>query len=207
MNTKKVNLFIKSICIAFVLTVLYSVIPFQAECKEISNEVLRFHILANSDSNSDQLLKLKVRDKVLEYSENIFDKATSKLEAESLVKEKLNDITKVAQNEVFANGYNYSVKTELVNMYFNTRYYDNFTMPAGKYDAIRITIGNGKGHNWWCVMYPSLCLSASMDSKEKAEKTFTDNQCEIIENSENENIEYKFKIVEVFQNLCSKISK
>lgn len=207
MNTKKVNLFIKSICIAFVLTVLYSVIPFQAECKEISNEVLRFHILANSDSNSDQLLKLKVRDKVLEYSENIFDKATSKLEAESLVKEKLNDITKVAQNEVFANGYNYSVKTELVNMYFTTRYYDNFTMPAGKYDAIRITIGNGKGHNWWCVMYPSLCLSTSMDSKEKAEKTFTDNQCEIIENSENENIEYKFKIVEVFQNLCSKISK
>ena len=85
-------------------------------------------------------------------------------------------------------------------MYFNTRYYENYTMPAGMYDALRITIGSGKGHNWWCVMYPSICISSAIDNDEKVEKTFSENQQEIVRGNE---YEYKFKVVEIFEKIVS----
>ena len=93
------KLFVKSACIAFVLVVIYSLIPFQAQCDNISNDVFRLHILANSDSDYDQSVKLKVRDKVLEYSKSLFESAKSKEEAESLISQNLDNITRVAQNE------------------------------------------------------------------------------------------------------------
>ena len=115
------KLFVKSVCIAFVLTVLYSVIPFQAECTDISNEVFRLHILASSDSDYDQNVKLSVRDKVLEYTESLFQNAKSKEDAEQVISQNLPAITEVAQNEVYRNGSNDKVKAEITNMYFTTR--------------------------------------------------------------------------------------
>lgn len=194
------KLLVKSLCIAFVLTVIYSVIPFQAECNQISNEVFRLHILANSDSEEDQNLKLKVRDRLLKYTDEIFNSASSSQEAESLAKENLQKLEAIAQDEVYANGYDYEVKAEIVNMYFTTRYYDRYTMPSGMYDALRITIGSGEGHNWWCVMYPSICLSAAVDSDEKVDNTFSKEQREIVKGNE---CQYKFKIVEVFEKIVS----
>ncbi len=194
------KLLVKSLCIAFVLTVIYSVIPFQAECNQISNEVFRLHILANSDSEEDQNLKLKVRDRLLKYTDEIFNSASSSQEAESLAKENLQKLEAIAQDEVYANGYDYEVKAEIVNMYFTTRYYDRYTMPSGMYDALRITIGSGEGHNWWCVMYPSICLSAAVDSDEKVDNTFSKEQQEIVKGNE---CQYKFKIVEVFEKIVS----
>lgn len=194
------KLLVKSLCIAFVLTVIYSVIPFQAECNQISNEVFRLHILANSDSEEDQNLKLKVRDRLLKYTDEIFNSASSSQEAESLAKENLQKLEAIAQDEVYANGYDYEVKAEIVNMYFTTRYYERYTMPSGMYDALRITIGSGEGHNWWCVMYPSICLSAAVDSDEKVDNTFSKEQQEIVKGNE---CQYKFKIVEVFEKIVS----
>lgn len=194
------KLLIKSLCIAFVLTVVYSVIPFQAECNEISDEVFRLHILANSDSEEDQSLKLKVRDTLLKYTDEIFNSASSSQEAESIAKDNLKNIEKIAQNEVYANGYNYVVKAEVVKMYFNTRYYDRYTMPAGMYDALRITIGSGEGHNWWCVMYPSICISSAIDNDKKVENTFSENQQEIVKGND---YQYKFKVVEIFEKIVS----
>ena len=194
------KLIIKSACIAFVLTVIYSMIPFRTECKEISDEVFRLHIIANSDEDYDQQLKLKVRDKVLLYTESLFEKARSKEEAENLISNNLQDICNTAQKEVTDNGYDYSVTAQITKMYFTTRTYESYTLPSGMYDALRITIGSGEGHNWWCVMYPSICISSEKSQDEAAKKTFNDNQYDIVKN---EKYEYKFKIVEIFEKICS----
>lgn len=194
------KLIIKSACIAFVLTVIYSMIPFRTECKEISDEVFRLHILANSDEDYDQQLKLKVRDKVLLYTESLFEKARSKEEAENLISNNLQDICNTAQEEVTDNGYDYTVTAQITKMYFTTRTYESYTLPSGMYDALRITIGSGEGHNWWCVMYPSICISSEKSQDEAARETFNDNQYDIVKN---EKYEYKFKIVEIFEKICS----
>ncbi len=194
------RLFIKSACIAFVLTVIYSVIPFEANCSEISNDVFRLHIIANSDSVADQKLKLKVRDKVLQYTYSLFDNAKTKKEAENIISDNLQKISNVAYTEVLDNGYDYEVKAEITNMYFSTRYYENYTLPSGEYDALRITIGSGKGKNWWCVMYPSICISSVEEQDEKAKETFDDQQYDIVKN---EQYQYKFKVVEIFEKICS----
>ena len=194
------KMFIKSACIAFVLTVIYSLIPFQAECRGISDEVFRLHILANSDSEQDQKLKLKVRDKVLLYTEDLFKNANSLEEAEKVVADNIKQICNVAYKEVHDNGYNYTVKAEITNMYFTTRYYEDYTMPSGMYDALRITIGKGEGYNWWCVMYPSICISAAGEKDEKAKEVLDEAQYNIVRN---EKLEYKFKIVEIFEKICS----
>ncbi len=194
------KLFIKSACVAFVLTVIYSIIPFQAQCTDISNEVFRLHILANSDSEKDQDLKMKVRDTILEYTKSLFENASSKEEAEEVVFDNIEEINAVAKSVVMENGYNYPVKTEITNMYFTTRYYDSYTLPSGMYDALRITIGSGNGHNWWCVMYPSICISSAVEGDKKAKETFDSSQYDIVKN---EQYEYKFFIVELFENLCN----
>lgn len=194
------KLFIKSACIAFVLTVIYSLIPFQAECADISDEVFRLHILANSDNEEDQNLKLKVRDRVLEYTETLFKNAGSKEEAESIISDNLQNISNTAYAEVLDNGYDYKVKAEITNMYFTTRYYENYTLPSGMYDALRITIGSGKGHNWWCVMYPSICISTEEEQDKKAKEVFDTTQYDIVKN---EKYQYKFKVVEIFEKFCS----
>nr|WP_294370119.1 stage II sporulation protein R [uncultured Ruminococcus sp.] len=198
MKTNKSTLIIKSAVIAFVLTVIYSVIPFQAVCAEIPNDIFRFHILANSDSEEDQVLKLKVRDKVLEKTKILFDTANSKSDAEEFVKANLETIEKIAQNEVYKNGYNYPVKAEVVNMHFDTRYYEGYTLPSGMYDALRITIGNAKGHNWWCVMYPSICISTVDEGKSRAKNALSDDEYSVVTD---EKVEYKFFIVELFQKI------
>ncbi len=194
------KLFIKSACIAFVLTVVYAMIPFRMECKEISNEVFRLHILANSDEDYDQQLKLKVRDKVLLYTQSLFESAQSKEEAENLISENLQSICNTAQKEVYDNGYDYPVTAQITKMYFTTRTYESYTLPSGMYDALRITIGSGEGHNWWCVMYPSICISSEESKDEAAKETFNDSQYDIVKN---EKYEYKFKIVEIFEKICS----
>ena len=167
-------------------------------CAEIPNNVFRFHILANSDTEEDQALKLKVRDKVLERTKILFDTANSKSDAEEFVKANLETIEEIAQNEVYKNGYNYPVKAEIVNMHFDTRHYESYTLPAGMYDALRITIGNAKGHNWWCVMYPSICISTADEGKDRAKDVLSDDEYSLVTDDK---VEYKFFIVELFQKI------
>ena len=120
--------------------------------ESIKSDVLRMHILANSDSEEDQALKLKVRDRLLECSEDIFGGADSLEEMKKKAGTKLDKINSIVGEVIHENGYNYSSEAKLVNMDFDTREYGEITMPAGKYDALRITIGEAEGHNWWCVM-------------------------------------------------------
>lgn len=191
---------VKSLCAAFIIAVIYSVIPFQAQCENISNDVFRLHVLANSDSEYDQNIKLKVRDRVLEYSSGLFESATSKEAAESLTSKNLDAIETVANNELKRLGCGYTAKAEIKNMYFTTREYSAYTLPSGMYDALRITLGKGEGHNWWCVMYPSICLSSAIEQDEKARQALDDSEYDVIKN---EKYEYKFKVVELFERLSS----
>ncbi len=194
------KLFIKSLCLAFVLTVIFSLIPFQAQCENISRDVFRLHILADSDSEYDQSVKLRVRDRVLKYSEALFRSAASKEEAEELIRRNLAGIESVAQDELNALGCGCTAKAELKNMYFSTRRYDSYTLPSGMYDALRITIGSGRGHNWWCVMYPSICVSAASEQDDRARQALDSNEYDIVKN---EKFTYKFKVVELFEKLRS----
>ena len=189
---------VKAACVAFVLAVIYSVIPFNAGCREIYTDVFRFHILANSDSAADQSLKLKVRDRVLSETKALFNSAKSKEEAQNLVSGKLQFIADAAYDEVLKNGSDYKVTAQITNMYFNTRKYKNYTLPPGMYDALRVTIGKGEGHNWWCVMYPSLCLSPQPD--EEAKRALDQNEYDVVHE---EKTEYKFKIIEFFEKIRS----
>ena len=192
--------FIKAACVALILTVLFTMIPFQAACSDISDSVFRLHILANSDSEADQNLKLKVRDRLLEYSQTLFEQAKSKEEAEALIANHLRELADIASAEVAQNGFEYPVRAEITRMYFTTRHYENYTLPSGTYDALRITIGEGKGHNWWCVMFPSLCINTDVDGDRKTKEALGEEEYGIVKN---EKREYKFFIVELFEKIRS----
>ena len=192
--------FIKAACVALILTVLFTMIPFQAACSDISDSVFRLHILANSDSEADQNLKLKVRDRLLEYSQTLFEQAKTKEEAEELIANQLQELADIASNEIAENGFNYPVRAEITRMYFTTRHYENYTLPSGTYDALRVTIGEGKGHNWWCVMFPSLCINTDVDGDRKTKEALGEEEYGVVKN---EKREYKFFIVELFEKIRS----
>ena len=156
----------KKIEVALVIGLAFSIFlssftSFAKDCDEIRSESLRLHILANSDSEADQALKIKVRDKILERSPELFLPARSKAQAKDSIAHELPRIAETAREEVLRAGYDYPVKAELVNMYFETRAYGGLSMPAGRYDAVRVTIGSADGENWWCVLFPPLCIPAA----------------------------------------------
>ena len=151
----------KALLIGFVIAILFSFTSFTAfaaQCEQIPNEVFRLHVLANSDSEEDQALKLKVRDRLLDETGELFSECTTKEEAMSTAKANLAYLEQVAQDEIYKQGYTYGVTVEVENIFFNNRQYDDITMPAGNYDALRVLIGEGAGQNWWCVLFPPLCL-------------------------------------------------
>ena len=181
---------------------------FEKKLDKIEHEVLRMHILANSDTEYDQNLKLKVRDKLLENSDEIFGGCENLEEMKIRANEKLDEINDIVLDVIHANGYNYTVQAQLVNMEFDAREYGDITMPAGKYDALRVTIGEAEGHNWWCVMYPPLCIPAAekVESDEQAaEDYFEAEELDIMKNPDK--YEVRFKCVELFRGLREKLSK
>ena len=153
-----------------------------------SGELLRLHILANSDSIDDQALKLKVRDKVLAQTEALFrSQPENAADAEQLVAEHLETLEQTAQQLVWDEGYSYAVKAQLVEMPFDDRTYGEWTMPAGDYEALRITIGEAAGQNWWCVMYPSLCVPNACEvtaDEETAQEAFGKSEQDMLQHHE-----------------------
>lgn len=188
-----------------VILLVLSFLPSYSET-EIYDKILRLHVLANSDSKQDQELKLKVRDAVLELSHS-FDGDFQGIDgAEKLYSEKLNDIKAVAERVVKENGYSYPVSVSLEREHYPVRSYDDFTLPAGNYLSLKINIGEAKGQNWWCVLYPPLCLSAANADEELIEAGFTGDQIKIItKNNSSAKYKIKFKLVESFKGFFDKI--
>ena len=133
---------------------------FAKQCEELPDRLFRLHILANSDTDGDQQLKYELRDHIMGDMEYVFEGCATAEEAVEAAKAALPDIAEKAQQFVYDKGYDYTVTVSVENTYFTTRSYGSFVVPAGNYDALRIVIGEGEGHNWWCVMFPPLCLGA-----------------------------------------------
>jgi len=173
---------------------------------DISNTVFRLHVLANSDSEADQRLKYIVRDNVLKYVNSIASDTTNKEEMRKLIEENKSSIIEVAKNTVIENGFDYDVNLNIDNFYFPTKTYGDISLPAGLYDGVCIEIGEAKGKNWWCVMFPPLCfvdVSSGIvpdESKEELERTLSSEEYSLISSDSNE-MKFKFKIVELFQNM------
>lgn len=198
MNKRKT--FTLSLATALIFSVLLSLSGFDANCREIENEVLRLHVIANSDKEEDQVLKLKVRDEVLRMETELWKTAENKTQAMCIVKEHIKEIEDIAQGIVTENGYSYPVNATLTNCYFPTREYENFTLPAGNYDALRITIGKANGKNWWCVLFPEICLGAAADFG----GVLSEESENIVSNPADFKVE--FKVVEVYRMMKEKIS-
>lgn len=163
-TAKKITKLEISILMAFIITFSFSLIQFGEGCENIRENVLRLHVIANSDTGADQSLKLKVRDAVLLKGAELFDGSVNVKNAERKIIPNIELLEKAALEVIKENGYDYSVKITVGKEYFNTRRYGELTFPAGTYEALRVIIGSGEGHNWWCVMFPPMCLPAASDT-------------------------------------------
>ena len=176
-----------------------------AVSSNISTAVFRLHVIANSDSNEDQQLKLKVRDSLLQYMNTLCSNCSTKEEAMLIANNHKNDFQEIAENVIIENNYNYPVKIKINNFYFPTKTYGDISLPAGYYDALRVEIGEAKGKNWWCVMFPYLCFIdissgvVSSEGKENLEKNLDSESYEIISESKvSPEFKFKFKVLEMF---------
>lgn len=172
--------------------------PIIATSENISNKVLRLHILANSDSAEDQDLKLKVKNCFLENTADLFV-GKSLEENIKIAEDNISFIEKLCNECITENGYDYTAKVTVDKEYFDTRVYDDFTLPAGIYNAVKIEIGQGTGHNWWCIVFPSVCLSACSKSMRDY---LTEDEMELI----NDGYTPKFKVIEIYEKLKNRLS-
>lgn len=196
----------------FVYTFICAISYVNAVSTNIQDSVFRLHVIANSDSEEDQNLKYIVRDKVLEYINSISGNQTSKEEVIKLANENIDEIQKIAEDTLYENGYDYSVKLNIGNFAFPTKTYGDISFPAGYYDALKIEIGEAKGQNWWCVMFPPLCFVdvtsgvVPEKSKEIIKENLSDEEYELVSENSND-VSFKFKIVEMFQNIGIKLAQ
>lgn len=181
---------------------------------DIKDKLIRFHVIANSDTDEDQNLKLKVRDKVVEALSEKLSNVNSLEEAENVLEENIDYVNKIAKEVIEENNYTYEVTTMLSYENFPDKVYGDCVFPQGNYEAFRVIIGEGKGQNWWCVMFPSLCFVDesknsvdSSDLKEEIENIepknneITDKEKNNESSNINNGVKFKFKIVEVIKNI------
>lgn len=190
----------KLIEIALFLSLFISVVSclsFENDCESIRGKVLRLHVIANSDTEADQSLKLKVRDIILSESEEIFTAAESLGTAESGIKKAIPIIEECAEKAVRNEGFSYNVTVRYEPSYFPTKTYENVTLPAGNYKSLKVIIGEGEGRNWWCVLFPPMCLSAAMKEEEVLSAILTEDELSLV--SSKPKYEVRFWIVEKLQ--------
>ena len=188
-----------ALLVVVVIALAWSVAALRSQ-DQLAEKVVRLHVLANSDSEEDQALKLVVRDAVLERAEGILRDSATRAEAEGLLRGQLLELEDLANETVRNAGYTYPVTVELEKAAFPTRTYEGFSLPAGEYLALRVLIGDAAGQNWWCVVFPPLCTVAAAEFSDTAENAgFSDEEIAFITEA---NVGYvvKFKFLELFQN-------
>ena len=210
---------ISSLLVVFLLTFFFQEIKYantntSANQETISNKLIRFHVIANSDSEQDQSLKLKVRDAVLEYMYPKLKNSKNISESRKILKDNNSNIIQISKKIIENNGFQYNVTTSLGRDNFPIKTYGCITLPQGNYEAYKIIIGNGQGHNWWCVMFPPLCFiditkgeTSQKETEKQMKKTLTNNEYKLVDNTEhpkssnNTKITFKFKTIEILHKL------
>ncbi len=190
------------ILFGLIASVLLSFTDFNAKCDNLRENVLRLHVLANSDSKEDQALKLKVRDAILTECSSELSNCDSLEDAIDKSSCETQELKKIAEKVIKENGYDYKAEVSVGESYFDTRIYDSFTLPAGKYPALIVRLGKAKGHNWWCVVFPSVCIPSA--AKGKLSDSASKSASEMAENPQK--YVMKFKTVEWYEAIKKKIS-
>ena len=220
-NILKINKNIKSQIILysvmlFIVLGLMVGYAYSQSCKintfsnDYKENLIRFHVLANSDSEEDQALKLKVRDEVISYLQPKLKDSKSIQESEKIILNEEDKLMDICKETIKENGYDYDVSINLGYSKFPTKQYSSVVLPAGEYKALKIVIGKGQGRNWWCVMFPPLCFVDEQnnvidkETDEKLKSVLTKDEYELIVEKDNKKVndlQIKFKIVEVFQKI------
>ncbi len=183
---------IAALFVGLIVTTLFATYQSARAAEELGGGVLRLHILANSDSDEDQTLKLKVRDAVIAYAKELFVNTENKEQAMVQAQQSLTKLEQVAEQILRENGCNDRVTASVDHTFFPTKEYDNGTrLPAGFYDALRLEIGQAKGRNWWCILYPPLCFGGSIEQSAQALGGSGE-----LATSKEPQIQVKFKLVE-----------
>lgn len=199
-----------SLFLIFLLTIyifICAISYVSAVSENIENSVFRLHVIANSDSCEDQNLKYLVRDELIKYMNTLVSSSNSKEEVISIVNANKDNFHSIAKQTILNNGYDYDVSIEVGNFSFPTKDYGDISFPAGYYDALRVKIGNAQGQNWWCVMFPPLCfvnISTGIvpeESKNQLKDQLSDEEYSIISNKNSSDVSFKFKIIELLQNV------
>ena len=173
----------------------------------LAQKMIRLHVIANSDSDADQALKLEVRDKVLDFTTTVLQRSADMEDAQVRLRAELTRIETIARREIAAQGYDYPVTAQLASAEFPLKEYDGFSLPAGEYMALRLVIGEGEGRNWWCVVYPPLCTAAAADMPQTAiQAGLTDDDVSLI-TEEDAGYVLRFRSVELWEQLRQWLGK
>lgn len=188
--------------LAFIICFFSWVYKLDKDCDGIRQGVLRLHVVAASDSREDQSLKLQLRDELLLKGREIFSPSDTKKEAQAKIKEGLEEIQNCAEDFLIKKSSLHNVSVSLEKSYFPTRKYESFTLPAGYYDALKVVIGKGEGQNWWCVMFPSLCLPAAKQTENAFDGILTEDEARLVASDK---YEIRFWLIEKWQQLQRKL--
>jgi len=189
-----------SLLFGLALTLLWGVWSLRTQ-DDLGRKMIRLHVIANSDTEEDQTLKLQVRDRVLASAAGILEQAADCGEAQTLLQQALPEMQAEAAAEIRSRGYDYAVTASVGGAEFPTKVYDGFSLPAGRYTALRVVIGEGKGHNWWCVVYPPLCTAAAAELEETAVSDGMEEEDLELMTGENDRYVLKFRSVELWEQL------
>ena len=203
-KNSKIKIVIILSFLLFIYTTICALSYAQDISTDIANSVFRLHVIANSDSKEDQDLKYKVRDGLISYMKEICANCTNKQQAIELVRNHQNEFKQIALDIIKENGFSYNVNINIGNFEFPTKNYGDISLPAGYYDALRVEIGEAKGQNWWCVMFPPLCFVditsgiVPEESKETLENNLSEEEFALVSNDSKPQIQFKFKLLEFF---------
>ncbi len=192
-----------SVLFGLICAILLSMSHFNVLCDDLRHNVLRLHIIANSDSVADQELKLKIRDEILAQTGDMFLGITDLSVAEEKAKNSLAPFESIANSVIEENGFDYKANAYLGDSYFETRHYDDFTLPAGNYRSLIINLGESKGKNWWCVIFPTVCIPAA--SKGELTDSVSAESADVATHS-NQYI-MRFKTVEIYEKIKKFVNK
>ncbi len=204
-DQRRDRLFISILCIGFSLYFAFSLTTFAAGAESVKSDVVRLHILANSDSSQDQNVKIKVRDALLSTNAEILGAGVNTENAKEYFENSKKELSEAARAVLKENGFDYDVKLTLGKEYFETREYGGYVFPAGNYTSLKVVLGEGEGKNWWCVMFPPMCIPAASDIETDGEK-ITDclSESGIKTVSDGKKYVVKLKILEIFEELKNK---
>ncbi len=204
-NPRRDKILLSVLACAISMHLAFSCTYFAGAAASVRQDVVRLHILANSDSTADQELKIKVRDALLDKNTLLLTQRVTKENAVEYFELSRDELLEAARSVIAENGFNYDVKMYIDEEYFETRQYGDMTFPAGEYTALKVIIGSGEGKNWWCVMFPPLCVPAADDVeiKNTTDGYLTESGNKIV-NGGNKYI-VKFKLLEVYEEIQNRI--